>query len=72
MWRSRVTLCALALCGLVGLAFPARVSAYLDPGTGSYLFQVLIAVGLGALFVIRTYWARIKEFLARRHHRGDE
>jgi hypothetical protein len=71
MSRHRRTFLLLAL-GLVRLAFPPRAAAYLDPGTGSYLFQVLIAVGLGALYIVKTYWGRIKEFLGRRHHRGDE
>lgn len=39
------------------LARPA--AAYLDPGTGSYLFQVLVASVLGALFAIKLYWARL-------------
>jgi len=36
--------------------------AYLDPGSGSYLLQLLIAGLLGSLFVIRTYWSRIIGF----------
>lgn len=28
--------------------------AYIDPGTGSYLFQVSIAIIIGALFFLRT------------------
>ena len=36
--------------------------AYLDPGSGSYLLQLLIAGLLGSLFVIRSYWSRIIGF----------
>ena len=36
--------------------------AYLDPSSGSYLLQLLIAGLLGSLFVIRTYWSRIIGF----------
>lgn len=39
-------------------------SAYLDPGSGSYLLQLLIAGILGALFVLRGYFGRIKSFIA--------
>ena len=60
------------LSGLLWLTFPRRALAYLDPGTGSYLFQVLIAVGLGALFMVKTYWARIKAFFAKKHSEQDE
>jgi len=36
--------------------------AYLDPGTGSYIFQILIAVFAGALFGIKIFWHQIKSF----------
>ncbi|MFA6715040.1 MAG: hypothetical protein WC082_08890 [Victivallales bacterium] len=38
--------------------------AYLDPGTGSYIFQILIAVLAGALFGIKIFWHQVKAFLA--------
>ncbi len=36
--------------------------AYLDPGTGSYLLQLLVAGLLGGLFLLKTYWGRITTF----------
>lgn len=36
--------------------------AYLDPGTGSMILQMLIAGLLSALFAIRMFWARVKAF----------
>jgi len=36
--------------------------AYLDPGTGSYFFQLIIAVLLGGLFSIKLFWNKIKNF----------
>lgn len=36
--------------------------AYLDPGTGSYVFQVLIATVIGGLFALKMYWQKIKNF----------
>jgi len=33
--------------------------AYLDPGTGSYFLQILIAGLLGALFLIKGFWKNI-------------
>ena len=38
---------------------------YLDPGSGSYIFQLIIAVLVGALFLIKVYWRRIKVLFAR-------
>lgn len=39
--------------------------AYLDPGSGSILLQVLIAGLLGVLFSLRLYWRRVKLLLRR-------
>ena len=33
---------------------------YLDPGSGSYLLQLLIAGLVGSAFMLRTFWSRIK------------
>ena len=52
----------------VGLTRPL---AYLDPGSGSYLLQLLIASLLGALFALRMYWDRIKTFFRRGSDRED-
>jgi len=38
---------------------------YLDPGSGSFLIQLLIAALLGGAFVIRSYWGKILDFFHR-------
>ena len=38
---------------------------YVDPGSGSYLVQVIIAAVLGALFYFKTVWWKIKTFFGR-------
>lgn len=43
--------------------------AYVDPGTASYLFQFLIGGLLSTLYLVRTYWSRIKEFIGERFSR---
>lgn len=51
--------------------FSQTAYAYIDPGTGSYLFQLAIAGILGSLFFIKTAWRRIVAFfgnLKRRTH----
>ena len=50
------------LLTLYWLLFPPPTYAYIDPGTGSYIVQVVIAGLLGALVSLRIYWARIKAF----------
>lgn len=36
------------------------VMAYLDPGSGSFIIQMLLAGGLGLAFLLKTYWRKIK------------
>jgi len=48
------------------------ILAYVDPGTGSYLLQLLIATILGGLFVIKTYWRRIMSFLSNKFSKSKE
>lgn len=36
--------------------------AYLDPGTGSLILQMIIAGILSTLFAIKMYWYRLKSF----------
>lgn len=38
------------------------VYAYLDPGTGSYIFQMLVASILGGLYALKVYWTHTKLF----------
>ncbi|ULQ53533.1 hypothetical protein [Flavihumibacter fluvii] len=42
---------------------------YVDPGSGSYLIQMIIAAVLGALFYFKNIWWRIRTFFGRK--RGD-
>jgi len=58
-------LIACLLVTLLYLAFPPFAYAYLDPGTGSYVFQLLIAGAVGLGFLVKVYWNRIKLFFAR-------
>lgn len=38
---------------------------YIDPGSGSYLVQLIIAAVLGVVFYFKSYWYRIKSFFSR-------
>lgn len=42
------------------VAIPVKLLAYLDPGSGSFLLQLLLATLLGAGFAIKIYWKKIK------------
>jgi len=47
---------------VIFFAFPARVFAYIDPGTGSYLLQILLAGLFGGLLFLRIFWKKVKAF----------
>ncbi len=49
----------LSLILLVWLIAPGQALAYLDPGTGSALIQMLVAAVMGGLFVLRMYWRKL-------------
>ncbi len=42
------------------LALPSKAHAYLDPGTGSYVFQLLVAGLLGGSFFFKSIYKKIK------------
>ena len=46
--------------------------AYVDPGTGSYLLQLLIATILGSLFAIKIYWRKIINFLSDKFSKSKD
>jgi hypothetical protein len=53
--------------GLIGVAH-----AYLDPGTGSFMLQMLLAGILGALLYIKLAWQNVKDFFQRRFSRDPK
>lgn len=55
---------AIGILAVWALAAPGRALAYLDPGTGSYLFQILIAAVVGGLFAVKLFWGKIAAFFS--------
>jgi hypothetical protein len=51
---------------------PSTAHAYIDMGTGSMIFQALVAGIVGALFTIKMYWNTLKSKLARLFRRNGE
>ena len=57
---------------LVSAVIPLRAYVgYLDPGSGSFILQILIATLVGGLYIVGRYWARIKGFFRKLFSRGD-
>ena len=63
---------ALAGASLLLIATPGPAQAYLDPGTGSMIIQVVIGAVAGALVTARLYWSQIKAKLTGRKPAPDE
>ena len=40
-------------------------AAYLDPGTGSFILQIVVASFLGALLTVKTWWYRLKNLFKK-------
>ena len=56
-----VSLGALVATGLV--ISERSALAYIDPGTGSIVFQAVIGAALASLVAIKVFWARVKHFV---------
>ena len=52
------------------LCFPSVAFAYVDPGTGAYLLQLMIAIFGAAVFYVsrpRLLWKMLVDFLTRKN-----
>ncbi len=47
------------------LLLPKNTYAYLDPGTGSYLLQIIAAGLFATLFLFKNWWKKIQEFFVK-------
>ena len=62
---TRIIAGARTAVGLLGLALgtvavtPSDAWAYIDPGTGSYLFQLAAAGFLAGMYTMRRYWSAV-------------
>lgn len=50
--------------------FPEHALAYVDPGSGSYMLQILLAFLFGALASIKIFWRKIRAFFGSLTARG--
>lgn len=64
--RRLIVLELAGLAWLLMLITPADAWAYIDPGTGSYLFQLVIAGGLAGVYTLRRYWHSVRAWFGRR------
>jgi hypothetical protein len=70
MSQHRLPIALLAVGGLVLSSQPAH--AYLDPGTGSMLLQLLLGGLAGAAVIGRAYWSRLKNLFGHTRAPKDD
>jgi hypothetical protein len=47
-------------------------NAYLDPGSGSFILQLILASLLGGLLLLKTYWKKISNFFRGKSPNGND
>lgn len=47
------------------ILFSKNAFAYLDPGTGSMITQIIIGAVLGLSYAVKVYWRRIVNFFKK-------
>jgi len=50
---------------------PVNAYAYLNPGSGSYFFQFLIAGLFGFIFALKVYWTKIISYFKNFSHKKN-
>jgi hypothetical protein len=60
------------LLAALAIALPPTAAAYVDPGTGSFLVQGIIAAVVGVGVAVRMFWGRIKRAITGRAEPRDE
>lgn len=65
----RSLLLPIALSVMIGLAVtPSPAYAYIDPTTGSFVFQALLGVVASIGVLIKLNWARLRKLFRRRRN----
>lgn len=72
MNRSSKFLTVLTVCLAFQLVFVPAANAYLDPGTGSFIFQALVGAALAVGLAVKLFWRRIVAFVTRRERPTDD
>jgi len=55
----------LSAAGMLMLALAREACAYIDPASGSFILQMLIAGIVGAGFAVKIFWRNIRAFFGR-------
>ena len=61
----------LAVAAILVLASPLPAHAYIDPGTGSVLLQMILGGLAGLIVVLKIGWSRLGQLLGRKPKNGE-
>ena len=56
---------SIILIAFIAIVSSKEAFAYLDPGSGSYMIQILIGLFLGGFFTLKLYWRRLRAFFSK-------
>ena len=62
----------LLLLMIVVMGMATNASAYLDPGTGSYVLQIVVASLVGGVFVMKMFFGHIATFFRNLFRKKDK
>ena len=69
---AQILICVVTVTAVqasAGARGAGNTTAYIDPGTGSFIIQVLLASLAGGVCIIRIFWNKIKEYVLRLLHK---
>ena len=69
--RSRIVLVALFVLAF-SLTIIPTANAYIDPGSGSFIVQMLVGAALGAGVALKVFWRRLVSFFSGRNKNSAE
>ena len=68
----RMRYARIVMAVLTGLIIATPAYAYIDPGTGSFIVQGIIAAVIGAGVVFKLFWHKIKAVLTGKSVATDD
>ena len=55
----------VSLITVIQSTFPQAAHAYINPGTGTYIMQIIIGALIGGTLAIKFYWRKIMHFIRK-------
>jgi len=57
---------------LLSIILTSKAYAYIDPGAGSMMFQILIAFAVGTLFTIKLWFKKVTLFVKKFFNKNND